>query len=53
MNLPVPQDPFSEIKKMASLLGDLRKELIAEGFTPEEAFEIISMGLQRQAGGGY
>ncbi|MEU0343326.1 hypothetical protein ABZ092_31325 [Streptomyces bobili] len=34
-------DHFSNVKRAASIVGDLRKELRAEGFTKEETFELV------------
>lgn len=34
-------DHFGAIKRAASIVGDLRKELRAEGFTKEETFELV------------
>jgi hypothetical protein len=39
-------DPYAEIRRMASLAGDLRKELMDEGFTSEEAFTLIAQILK-------
>ena len=36
-------DHFSSVKRAASIVGDLRKELRAEGFTKEETFELVQM----------
>lgn len=36
-------DHFSNVKRAASIVGDLRKELRAEGFTKEETFELVHM----------
>lgn len=34
-------DAFANTKKIASLMGDMRGCLIEEGFTPEQAFELV------------
>jgi hypothetical protein len=36
-------DPYAQVKRAASIVGDLRKELRAEGFTKEEAFELVQI----------
>ncbi|MGW1040067.1 DUF7187 family protein [Streptomyces sp. NPDC002547] len=36
-------DHFAHIKRAASIVGDLRKELRKEGFTKEETFELVQM----------
>lgn len=40
---PEVVDHFSNVKRAASIVGDLRKELRAEGFTKEETFELVQM----------
>ncbi|WJN62664.1 hypothetical protein [Streptomyces phage phiScoe10] len=42
-------DPFSDINRLASILGDLRKALVAEGFSGEEAFDLIVMMINNGA----
>jgi hypothetical protein len=42
-------DPFTDIARLASILGDLRKALVGEGFTPEEAFDLIVMMINNGA----
>jgi hypothetical protein len=37
------QDPFSDVKRLSTVLGDLRTELIKEGFSSEEAFDLITL----------
>ncbi|MFE9924240.1 hypothetical protein ACFYQA_22460 [Streptomyces sp. NPDC005774] len=34
-------DPFDNIKRAASIVGDLRVALRDEGFTKEETFELV------------
>jgi hypothetical protein len=34
-------DPYGDIKRMTTVLGDIRTELIKEGFSSEEAFALI------------
>ncbi|WP_432006280.1 DUF7187 family protein [Streptomyces parvus] len=34
-------DPFGNVKRAASIVGDLRKALREEGFTREEAFDLV------------
>ncbi|MER6231714.1 hypothetical protein ABT169_21565 [Streptomyces sp. NPDC001616] len=36
-------DQYGAIKRAASIVGDLRKELRAEGFTKEETFELVQV----------
>ncbi|MEU6572264.1 hypothetical protein [Streptomyces sp. NPDC046805] len=36
-------DHFAHTKRAASIVGDLRASLRAEGFTKEETFELVSM----------
>ncbi|WP_436739901.1 DUF7187 family protein [Streptomyces sp. BBFR102] len=36
-------DHFGAVKRAASIVGDLRKELRAEGFTKEETFELVQV----------
>ncbi|QAX95494.1 hypothetical protein SEA_BARTHOLOMEWSD_44 [Streptomyces phage BartholomewSD] len=36
-------DHFSAVKRAASIVGDLRKELRKEGFCKEETFELVQM----------
>ncbi|WJN63138.1 hypothetical protein [Streptomyces phage phiScoe44] len=42
-------DPFSDVKRLASVLGDLRGELIKEGFSEEEAFDLIVLMISQGA----
>lgn len=36
-------DHFSNVKRAASIVGDLRASLRKEGFTREETFELVQM----------
>lgn len=36
-------DYFSNVKRAASIVGDLRASLRREGFTREETFELVQM----------
>ncbi|QYW07888.1 hypothetical protein SEA_REDBEAR_42 [Streptomyces phage RedBear] len=45
------EHPFTEIKRVASLLGDLRRELIKEGFTEDHAFQLCETALIHEVGG--
>lgn len=36
-------DHFSNVKRAASIVGDLRASLRQEGFTREETFELVRM----------
>lgn len=36
-------DHYGAVKRAASIVGDLRKELRAEGFTKEETFELVQV----------
>lgn len=36
-------DVFSNVKRAASIVGDLRQALRGEGFTREETFELVQM----------
>lgn len=36
-------DSFAGVKRAASIVGDLRKELRREGFCKEETFELVRM----------
>ena len=36
-------DSFASVKRAASIVGDLRKELRREGFCKEETFELVRM----------
>jgi hypothetical protein len=36
-------DSYAGVKRAASIVGDLRKELRDEGFTREETFELVRM----------
>ncbi|ATI18743.1 hypothetical protein SEA_DAUDAU_42 [Streptomyces phage Daudau] len=36
-------DVFSNVKRAASIVGDLRSSLRSEGFTREETFELVQM----------
>lgn len=40
---PPVVDHFSNVKRAASIVGDLRKSLQDEGFTAEETFELVRM----------
>ncbi|WP_405799454.1 hypothetical protein [Streptomyces sp. NBC_01506] len=43
-------DHFGGIKRAASIVGDLRKELQAEGFTREETFELVKTYWESEMG---
>ncbi|AKY03351.1 hypothetical protein SEA_ESPERER_41 [Streptomyces phage Esperer] len=45
------EDPFTEMKRVASLLGDLRRELIKEGFSEDHAFQLCETALIHEVGG--
>ncbi|MFF3249760.1 hypothetical protein ACFYWP_01850 [Actinacidiphila glaucinigra] len=36
-------DSYAGVKRAASIVGDLRKELRNEGFSKEETFELVRM----------
>ncbi|AXQ61098.1 hypothetical protein SEA_HANK144_43 [Streptomyces phage Hank144] len=36
-------DSYAGVKRAASIVGDLRKELRKEGFTKEETFELVQV----------
>ncbi|UFD97979.1 hypothetical protein PQC18_gp41 [Streptomyces phage Pablito] len=36
-------DHYGSVKRAASIVGDLRKELRKEGFTKEETFELVQV----------
>jgi hypothetical protein len=40
---PEVVDHFSNAKRAASIVGDLRASLRSEGFTREETFELVQM----------
>jgi hypothetical protein len=42
-------DPFSDVKRMTSVLGDIRTELMKEGFSSEEAFDLIALMISQGA----
>ncbi|ANT41047.1 hypothetical protein BI024_gp43 [Streptomyces phage Nanodon] len=44
-------DPFSEVKRVASLLGDLRRELVKEGFSEDHAFQLCETALIHEVAG--
>ncbi|AVE00423.1 hypothetical protein SEA_OZZYJ_42 [Streptomyces phage OzzyJ] len=47
----ITQDPFTEIKRVASLLGDLRRELVKEGFSEDHAFQLCETALIHEVAG--
>ncbi|AGM12218.1 hypothetical protein SEA_DANZINA_43 [Streptomyces phage Danzina] len=51
MNEETANDPFGEVKRVASLLGDLRKELIKEGFSEDHAFQLCETALIHEVAG--
>ncbi|MFH8414329.1 DUF7187 family protein [Streptomyces collinus] len=40
---PEVVDPFSNVKRAASIVGDLRAALRTEGFDKDESFELVQM----------
>lgn len=40
---PLITDHYAGVKRAASIVGDLRKELRREGFCKEETFELVRM----------
>ncbi|WAB08745.1 hypothetical protein SEA_ANDRIS_41 [Streptomyces phage Andris] len=47
---PEVVDHFSAVKRAASIVGDLRKELRKEGFTKEETFELVQTYWESEMG---
>ncbi|AWN07409.1 hypothetical protein SEA_MANEEKUL_41 [Streptomyces phage Maneekul] len=45
------EHPFTEIKRVASLLGDLRRALIEEGFSEDHAFQLCETALIHEVAG--
>lgn len=43
-------DHFAGVKRAASIVGDLRKELRKEGFTKEETFELVHLYWSSELG---
>lgn len=43
-------DHYSAVKRAASIVGDLRKELRAEGFTREETFDLVKVYWDAEMG---
>jgi hypothetical protein len=38
-------DPYQNLKRTASLLGDFRKALMDEGFNSDEAYKLVEIAF--------
>ncbi|AKY03649.1 hypothetical protein SEA_IZZY_42 [Streptomyces phage Izzy] len=41
----VASDPYTNLKRTASLLGDFRKALLEEGFKEDEAYKLVEIAF--------